>query len=359
MGLDNKLDINIGKLKKGKNNLITDVSGVKVGHVTIKDGDINTGVTAILPHTGNMFKDKVMASSFVINGFGKSIGLVQVDELGTIETPIILTNTLSVGTASTALVKYMMKQNSDIGDTTGTVNCTVCECNDGYLNDIRGLHVEEKHVFEAIKNADVLFDEGDVGGGTGMVCYKLKGGIGSSSRVVELDGKEYTLGAMVMTNCGLKEDLIINGRKFGKEIIEIDNNIEKRKDINNSEDKNSTDETEKGSIIMIIATDIPLSERQLKRVCKRSAAGLARTGSNFGNGSGDICVAFTTANKIKHYNDNNIEEFKMVSDNNIDVVFRAAIESVEEAILSSLFHAHTVVGRKDHTIKCIKEYYEK
>lgn len=189
MGINFDSDINLGRIKKGQKNLITDVPGVKVGHVTLNHGEIKTGVTAILPHGGNMFKEKVMASSSVINGFGKSLGLVQIDELGTIETPIIMTNTLSVGTAATGLVKYMLEQNDDIGKTTGTVNSVVVECNDGFLNDIRGLHVKEDHVFEAIENAKEDFEEGSVGAGTGMSCFQLKGGIGSSSRVVELDGK--------------------------------------------------------------------------------------------------------------------------------------------------------------------------
>ncbi|MGB4440513.1 MAG: P1 family peptidase, partial [Sedimentibacter sp.] len=259
MGLEKESNIVIGRLKKGQKNLITDVAGVKVGHVTLNDGNIKTGVTAILPHEGNIFKEKVMASSCVINGFGKSIGIVQIEELGTIETPIIMTNTLSVGTVATGLTKYMLEQNEDIGNTTGTVNCVVTECNDGRLNDIRGLHVKEEHVFEAIKNADSVFEEGAVGSGTGMVCYSLKGGIGSSSRIVELDGQEYTIGAVVMSNFGSIRDLTINGDKIGERIFQENN------------------EKDKGSIIIIIATDIPLSERQLKRVSKRAVIGLGRT----------------------------------------------------------------------------------
>ena len=172
MGLPKDCKINIGKIKKGKRNLITDVKDVKVGHVTLNDGKIKTGVTAILPHCGNLFKEKVMASCCVINGFGKSAGLIQIEELGSIETPIIMTNTLSVGTASEGLIRYMLEQNEDIGTTTGTVNCVVTECNDGKLNDIRGLYVKEEHVAEAIKNAKADFDEGGVGAGTGMECFE-------------------------------------------------------------------------------------------------------------------------------------------------------------------------------------------
>lgn len=339
MGLDKESNIVIGNLKKGQRNLITDVAGVKVGHLTLNDGGIKTGVTAILPHEGNIFKEKVMASSCVINGFGKSMGIIQIEELGTIETPIIMTNTLSVGTAATGLTKYMLQQNEDIGNTTGTVNCVITECNDGRLNDIRGLHVKEEHVFEAIKNTSSEFEEGAVGSGTGMVCFGLKGGIGSSSRIVELDGNEFTIGALVMSNFGSIRDLMISGDKIGERIF-----------------KESRQEKDQGSIIIIIATDIPLSERQLKRVSKRAVIGLGRIGSHLGNGSGDICISFTTANKIKHYSDKNIIDMKMIDDEVIDKVFRGAVESVEEAVISSLYHAETTVGVNGNTRKSLREY---
>ncbi|MGL4796777.1 MAG: P1 family peptidase [Paraclostridium sp.] len=339
MGIDKDFNLNIGSIKKGPKNLITDVCGVKVGHVTLKDGKIQTGVTAILPHEGNLFKEKVMASSSVINGFGKSMGLVQIEELGNIETPIIMTNTLGIGTAATGLIRYMLAQNEDIGDTTGTVNCTVVECNDGYLNDIRGLHVKEEHVFEAIQKASSDFEEGSVGAGTGMSCYQLKGGIGSSSRLITLDDKEYTVGALVLSNFGLKHDLIVDGRKLGKEI----------------ETKESM-ELEKGSIIMILATDIPLNERQLKRICKRTTISLGRTGSYLGNGSGDIAIAFTTSNKIKHYEESDLISIGCINENKIDMVFRAVVECVEESVLSSMIHSKDTVGRDEHKRESILNY---
>ncbi|MBQ3534644.1 MAG: P1 family peptidase [Clostridia bacterium] len=329
MGLNKESGIKIGRGTPGARNLITDVPGVKVGHVTIRDGaDINTGVTAILPHEGNLFQEKVMASSCVINGFGKTMGLVQVEELGTIETPIIMTNTLSIGTAATALIKYMLQQNEDIGVKTGTVNPLVCECNDGTLNDIRGLHVKEEHVFEALANCSEDFAEGVVGSGTGMCCLGLKGGIGSASRIVKLDGTEYTVGALVMSNFGGAGRLLIEGRHMGQEIKD---KLEAQQD--------------KGSIIMLIATDIPLSERQLKRVARRAGVGLARTGSYYGNGSGDIAIAFTTANRVPHYSKNAVMDMKMLADSKIDPVFDMAAEAVEEAIISSLYHAETTTGR--------------
>jgi len=329
MGLNKESGIKIGRGTPGKRNLITDVPGVKVGHVTVRDGaDINTGVTAILPHEGNIFQDKVMAASCVINGFGKTMGLVQVEELGTIETPIVMTNTLSIGTAATALIKYMLQQNEDIGVKTGTVNPLICECNDGTLNDIRGLHVTEEHVFEALANCGEEFEEGVVGSGTGMCCLGLKGGIGSASRIVKLDDKEYTVGALVMSNFGGAGRLMIEGRHMGQEIKD---KLEAQQD--------------KGSIIMLIATDIPLSERQLKRVARRAGVGLARTGSYYGNGSGDIAIAFTTANRVPHYSKTAVMDMKMISDNKIDGVFDATAEAVEEAIISSLYHAETTTGR--------------
>lgn len=345
MGLDNNDLLLSHKYQKGKLNLITDVANVLVGHVTLKDHvkKINTGVTAILPHRGNLFQEKVMAGVSVINGFGKSVGLMQIDELGTIETPIIMTNTLSVGTALTALVKYMLEQNEDIGRSTGTVNCIVTECNDSRLNDIRGLHVKEEDVLNAILNADTIFEEGDVGSGTGMCCLGFKGGIGSASRIIPIDGKDYTVGAIVMSNFGSCGNLVIDGEHIGKTIKDIKENEELKKD--------------EGSIIIVIATDIPLSERQLKRVAKRSTIALGRVGSYLGNGSGDIALAFTTANNQKHYCDKSIIDVKMFYDEKIDCVFEASVEAVEESIISSLIHAKTMTsGFKIESINSLTDY---
>lgn len=340
MGLPTNSGLNLyEKHKKGKKNLITDVKGVKVGNVTLQNGNINTGVTVIFPHEGNIFQNKVMASSAVLNGFGKSIGLMQVDELGTIETPIVMTNTLSVGTAATALTKYMLEQNSDIGITTGTVNCLVTECNDGRLNDIRGLHVTENDVLLALNSPSEYFEEGAAGSGTGMCCLGFKGGLGSSSRIVDADGKEFTIGAMVMSNFGSSGNLTIGGDHIGRKINEI---LDIKKD--------------EGSIIIIIATDIPLSERQLKRVARRSAISLGRTGSYMGNGSGDVAIAFSTANMVPHYSNKDIIETKMFFDDSIDKVFEASVEAVEEAIISSLYHAKTTVGFLGKEVNGLRDY---
>lgn len=340
MGLDKSCKFSVGRGKPGKLNLITDVPGVKVGHVTLRGENINTGVTAILPHGGNMFRDKVMAASAVINGFGKTMGLVQIEELGTIETPIIMTNTLSIGTAATALIRYMLAQNPDIGVDTGTVNPVVCECNDGGLNDIRGMHVTEEHVFNAIANADTQFAEGVVGSGTGMTCLGMKGGIGSASRVVKLDKKEYTIGALVMSNFGGFGNLRIDGDPVGRRIRDAQNQIAK----------------DKGSIIMLLATDIPLNERQLKRVCRRAGVGLARTGSFYGNGSGDIAIAFTTANRVPHYSDSAFVPVTMMDDDHIDPVLEMSAEAVEEAIISALWHAETITGRAGKVRRSLRDY---
>ncbi|MEG2939909.1 MAG: P1 family peptidase, partial [Oscillospiraceae bacterium] len=213
------------------------------------------------------------------------------------------------------------------------------ECNDGYLNDIRGLHITEQNVLDAIKNAAETFEEGAVGSGTGMACMGFKGGIGSSSRVIKLGEDSYTVGALVMSNFGSAGNLLLGGDHIGERI-----------------EKALQDEKDKGSIMMILATDVPLSERQLKRVAKRAGAGLARTGSIYGNGSGDISIAFTTANRVPHYAKSPVIDMKMVDDEQIDPVFRAAAEAVEEAIISSLCHAETTVGRAGHKKVSLKEY---
>ncbi|MCI8680685.1 MAG: P1 family peptidase [Oscillospiraceae bacterium] len=326
-------------LPSGPRNLITDVAGVRVGHATVQQGEVNTGVTAVLPHPGNLFLDKVMASAAVINGFGKSAGILQVQELGTIETPILLTNTLSVGTAFTGLCRYVLEQNAGAGVYTGSVNCLVTECNDGRLNDIQGLHVREEHVLQAISAAGETFEEGAVGGGTGMCCLGLKGGIGSASRVVELDGTACTVGALVMANFGRAGDLMIGGRHI---------------DTRSAGDRLAVKDD--GSIIMLLATDVPLSERQLGRVARRTAVALGRTGSYCGNGSGDIAIAFTTANRVPHRGGAAVEAYRMVRDDRIDPVFLAAVEAVEEAIISALYHARTLTGFQGRTSVGLRDF---
>lgn len=330
--------IRVGKLPCGPLDKISDVPGVTVGHCTLADGEVQTGVTALLPHQGDIFHDKVMAASHVINGFGKTTGLVQIDELGTLETPILFTNTLSVGTVETALVKYMLDKNPDICETTGSVNPVVCECNDSGLNDIRGLHVTEENVRAALTDCRADFAEGAVGAGRGMRCHGLKGGIGSASRVVELDGKQYTIGALVLSNHAVFDDLVVAGTPIQSL---LDAHIPPHED--------------KGSIITVLATDIPLSERQLRRLCHRALVGLSRTGSFCGNGSGEIVIAFTTANRVPHYSEKAILPMGMVHDDAINPLFRAVAECVEESVLSSLLHAETVTGYHGRTVRCLSD----
>ena len=332
---------------KGPKNTITDVPGVRVGHYTISNGAIQTGVTAILPHEGNLFQEKVVAASHVINGFGKSIGLIQVDELGTLETPIVLTNTFGVGRASTGLIKYMLSQNPDIGLSTGTVNPVVFECNDGFINDIRGLHIEEDHVLKAIANASDAFDQGAIGAGRGMCAYGLKGGIGSSSRVIRFSDEAYTLGVLILANFGVLKTLNLGGRAIGEEILALMESESKSEEL---------PKEERGSIIIIIGTNLPLSERQLKRIAKRVPAGMAKTGAQFGNGSGDIVLAFSTANRVKHYSDQAILTHSQLNEAHIDAVFEAVIQATEESVFQALISAETTRGRKDRVVNALKEY---
>jgi len=342
--MQNNRIIKIGDFQTGKKNNICDVNGVLVGHSTVETESIHTGITAILPHKGNMFKEKVVAASYSYNGFGKSMGLVQIEELGTIETPILLTNTLNIGKVSDGLISYMLKDNPEIGVSTSTVNPVVMECNDGAINEIQKRVLYESNVFEAINNCRDDFYQGNIGGGTGMKCHGFKGGIGSSSRVVKINENDYTVGVLVNSNFGSSngKDLIIKGRAIG--------NLIKDYDLKQEEDK--------GSIIVIVATDAPLDSRQLKRICKRAELGIARTGSYAGNGSGDIILAFSTENKIFHYLDNEVENIKRFSDNYINQLFKATVEATEEAVLNSLLYSKGVKSFNGTYYKSLLEYKE-
>ncbi|MFG6147027.1 DmpA family aminopeptidase [Halobacillus sp. B23F22_1] len=323
-------DIKIGQMPTGRQNLITDVNGVVVGHSTLSKGDVQTGVSAILPHRRNLFKEKVIGSCHVINGFGKTMGSVQLEELGTIETPIILTNTLSVGAAADAVIDYTLRTNADIGRSTGTVNPVIGECNDMVLNDIRKQAVNKEHVLAAIENAASSFEEGSVGAGTGMVCYSLKGGIGSSSRLIPLPHGTYTIGVYVVTNFGHLQDLTINGNNIGQKLNHF---------------LHQEEEADKGSIMLVAATDLPVTDRQLKRVLKRSVIGLSRTGSMISNGSGDIVIGFSTAATIPHEKPDDLLHLAYLHEEELDPAFRAIGEAVEEAILNSLITADYIIGR--------------
>ena len=334
--------VKIGNFSVGEKNNICDVPGVLVGHYTIIEDNNKTGITAILPHAGNMFKEKVVAGSYVFNGFGKSIGLVQLDELGCIETPIILTNALSVGKVANGLVSYMIKDNPEIGITTSTVNPLVLECNDGSINFTQNRVLGDIEVEKAINDSKNDFVEGTIGAGTGMRCNGFKGGIGSSSRIIQIKDKKYSLGVLVNSNYGASNgsELIFKGRKMGDLI----------------KDYNLEQEEDKGSIIIVVATDAPLDSRQLKRLAKRAELGVARTGSYGGNGSGDIIVAFSTSNKISHYNDYMEESIVRYSDSYLNMFFKAVVDATEEAILNSMLHAKPLSSYNGKVYKSLMEY---
>jgi D-aminopeptidase len=320
----------IGDLPLGEANAISDVPGVRVGHATLAEAAVQTGVTAIRFHDGDHFRDKLPAASAVLNGFGKSVGLVQVDELGQIETPVLLTNTLSVGTAATALIRRAIAENPEIGRRTSTVNPVVFECNDGFLNDIQGLHVTEAHALAALDGCTAAFARGAVGAGRGMSAYGFKGGIGTASRRLRLDGAGFHLGALVLANFGRLPDLEIGGDRVGRRLAAA---------------AAANAPPERGSVIVVLATDVPLEHRQLRRVAMRAVVGLVRTGSYLGHGSGDIALAVSTAEPLRHGEGRDLLPRRMLNENRIDMLFRAAAEATEDAVVDALYCAEDVVGR--------------
>jgi len=336
--------VQIGNIPTGRLNNICDVPGVLVGHSTISNDINHTGITTILPHSDNLFMKKVVASSYVYNGFGKSVGLLQIDELGTIETPIVLTNTLSVGKITDSLISYMIKDNPDIGVTTSTINSLVLECNDGSINQIQNRVLDEKNLLESVNDAKEEFKQGSIGAGTGMKCHGFKGGIGSSSRIINIDDNDYTIGVLVNSNFGSSngKDLIFKGKPLGKLIKNYKN----------------PQEEDKGSIIVVIATNLPLDNRQLKRLAKRAELGIARTGSYAGNGSGDIMIAFSTVNQVKHNPDKQIETVLRMSDNAINKAFKAVVDATEEAVLNSMLFSEGVKSFNGTYYKSLNEYKE-
>ena len=332
--------LTIGELPTGPRNRISDVPGVLVGHATLDDARHKTGVTVVLPGAGDPFFQKPVAAAFVLNGFGKTLGLMQVQELGVIETPIAITNTLNVGRIHDAMVGYMIEQCQKAGYRLTSVNPIVCECNDAGLNDIQDRALGAEHLRAAIANACADFAEGDVGCGKGTVCHSLKGGVGSASRRIELDGKAYTLGVLVQSNHGSLKDLTVAGKPVGR-MIDAPLNASA---------------PDKGSIISIMATDIPLSSRQLGRVLKRASVGLARLGSFIGHGSGEVMVGFTTANRMPHASVQALLPFHALSESKIDVLFRAMAEAEEEAVLNSMVTAQAVTGFDGTTKHSLREF---
>ncbi len=352
------IGLRIGVLPTGPLNAITDVAGVRVGHTTIIRGeDIRTGVTAILPHAGNLFREKVPGAVFVGNGFGKLAGSTQVNELGEIETPILLTSTLSVPRVADALIDYMLQLpgNEDVR----SINPLVAETNDGTLNDIRGRHITRDDVFNAIKNAkEGAVEEGSVGAGAGTIAFGFKGGIGTASRKLPASLGGYTVGVLVQTNFG--GVLTIAGAPVGQELgryylkEELERSNETKRSANENKRGANEDDIEDradGSVIIVIATDAPVDARNLRRIAARAMMGLARTGSSASNGSGDYAIAFSTASEVRiraatqSVNRISPRDVKLLSNDAMSPLFLAVIEATEEAIYNSLFRATPVTSR--------------
>lgn len=335
--------ITIGELPTGKRNTITDVEGVTVGHYTVDTAESKTGVTVILPSENNVFAQKLPASCYVLNGYGKSTGLLQIQELGTLESPIALTNTLNVGLVQEGLVDAMVKRCQKESVAIHSYNPVVGECNDCHINNILHRAVKPEHVQEAIRTASKDFAQGDVGAGKGTMCYGLKGGIGSSSRQIFLQGKAYTLGVLVQSNFGRTKDLTVNGYPLGEKIYQEIFAVS----------------LDKGSIMSIVATDLPLSSRQLHRVLKRMGIGLGRTGSHVGNGSGDIMIGFSTAYTLSSEETSDFQTIQILREDKMDAVFRAVIEAEEEAVLNSMIAADPVQSYTGKVVPSLRPYIEK
>jgi len=326
------------EFEKGLLNKITDVPGVTVGHTTVDTDNIHSGVTVVVPLQENVFYNKPTAACYVLNGFGKTVGTIQIEELGTLESPIALTNTLSVGAVMDALTKRAVRESAKLGRELRSVNSVVCECNDSNINDICAFGITEQHVEQAFENACKDFEEGAVGAGSGMVCHGMKGGIGSASRKLMFDKKPYTVGILLLSNHGAMRDFTLDGKNIGADIA------------------NGIAESDKGSIIVIMATDIPLSSRQIKRVLKRVSTGLARVGSRIGHGSGEVFIGFTTANVVRTDDNSDIIGFSQLAEGKMDKVFRAVSEATEDALIKSMLNAKACVNRKGKTVHSLSEY---
>lgn len=336
------LGIVVGRLAPGPLNAITDVKGVRVGHVTLTRGEgrlvpgkgpVRTGVTAILPHGGDLWRDKVPAATWVLNGTGEMTGSIWINTQGALEVPILITNTMNVGRVMDGVVAWMLKRYPDVGIGDDVVAPTVAECDDSTLNDARGLHVSPEDAVRAIETAsEGPVREGAVGAGTGMIAYQFKGGIGTASRVLPKDKGGFTVGALVNANMGRRHELTVAGVPVGREITDL-----------------TVEEPSAGSIIVVLATDAPLDHLKLQRLASKASLGLARTGTISNHGSGDIFIAFSTGNRVPHYPEPITYTLRVVADAHLDPLFEAAQEAVEEAILNALTMATTTVGRDGNT----------
>lgn len=339
------LGLRLGDFPAGPHDAITDVAGMRVGHATVSTGDgalvpgkgpARTGVTVLLPD-GDLWTAKLPAGAFVLNGNGEATGLMWISESGILETPIALTNTLSVGTVQKALVDWMLAGHPAVGVSDDTLTPVVLECDDSTLSDIRGQHVRPEHVRSALASAaSGPVAEGAVGAGTGMVSFEFKGGIGTASRVVPVGAARYTVGVLLNANFGRRELLRVAGAPVGREIADLRPRLK-----------------QEGSVVVLLATDAPLESRQLSRLAKRAMLGLARAGAVAYHGSGDVAIAFSTANRIPHYPKEPVLELRVLSDFWLDDLFEAAADAAEESVLNALLAAKTTVGRDGNTVHAL------
>lgn len=358
------LGIKIGRIKPGRYNAITDVAGVRVGHTTLIEGKgklvpgvgpIRTGVTAIHTHGGDMFLEKVTGAVLRINGFGEVTNSEQIHEMGFIEGPILLTNTWNVPRVADALIDWSIERNLAMGVDTWGISPVVAETSDMYLNDIRGRHVNREHVFHAIDSArGGAVEEGAVGGGTGMTCYDFKGGIGTASRKLPAKLGGYTVGVLVQTNFGWRPQLMIDGVPIGRELEgykplhrKSANPPELKSPVKLAKPSQKSSLVDSGSVIVIVATDAPCSQRILTRLAMRAQNGLSRTGSHTGNTSGDFVIAFSTTRRKKHFADALTYTAEQIIEQGdlINYMFWSVVEATEEAVLNSLFKSDTLDGR--------------
>jgi D-aminopeptidase len=343
------LGLSIGEYQPGPLNSITDVPGVKVGHSTLIEGSgrrkpgngpVRTGVTVILPND-DIYNKKTVAGGFILSGAGEVSGFTQVSEWGLIETPIALTNTLSVGRVSDSVIKWMAQKYDRIRDFQEVIIPVVGECDDSFLNDAVGLHIKPQNVFSALDSATGgVIEEGAVGAGTGMICCDFKGGIGTSSRVIPLGGVNYTLGVLVCSNFGVMEHLKMDGFPVGRVIARNQGTYNRRT-------------SSYGSIIVVVGTDLPLTPVQINRICRRAALGIGRVGSYGAHSSGEIIIGFSTSNVIPRQPDAPRIQFTMIHDSFIDFAYQAVIETTEEAILNSLTMAVDMEGQGGNRVPAI------
>jgi D-aminopeptidase len=339
----------VGRFPSGPKNSITDVPDVRVGHSTIIDGTgkrkpgtgpVRTGVTAVIPDD-NVYMSRLIAGANILNGAGEVSGLIQIQEWGLVETPILLTNTLSVGRVSDGCVKWMSEKYPDMGSKYEVVIPVVGECDDSFLNDSVGRHIKERHVFDALNNANnEMVPEGSVGAGTGMVCCDFKGGIGSSSRMIKVDGTPYSIGILTLTNFGTIDDLRVLGVPVGRKLASEYLNTSKRSE-------------NYGSIIVVLATNLPLTKFQLGWLCKRATLGIGRCGSFASYTSGEIVVGFSTSNRVPREPAKAIQNFELMLDQFMDEAFEATIEATEEAIINSLINNHDMIGANENFVPAL------